>query len=82
MFRNWCLSSLVVFDTCYVLINLVSEWSSCFPNILFTTFCALNEVYNITDFTCNQRFGGEVYAFVLFSCVVAGEHTILVSLGQ
>ena len=77
MFRNWCLSILVVFDTCYVFINPVSEWSSCFPNILFTTFCAFNEVYNITDFACNQRIGGEVNAFVLFSCVVAGEHTDL-----
>ena len=77
MFRNWCLGILVVFDTCYVFINPVSEWSSCFPNILFPTFCALNEVNNITDFACNQGFGREVYAFVLFSCVVAGEHTDL-----
>ena len=77
MFRNWCLSILVVFDTCYVFINPVSKWSSCFTNILFTTFCAFSEVYNITDFTCNQRFGGEVNAFVLFSCVVTSEHTDL-----
>ena len=77
MFRNWCLCILVVFDTCYVFINPVSEWSSCFSYILFPTFCALNEVYNITDFACNQRFSGEVYAFVLFSSVVAGEHTDL-----
>ena len=77
MFRNWCFCIAVVFDTCYVFINPVSEWSSCFPNILFPTFCELNEVYNITDFACNQRFSGEVYAFMLFTSVVAGEHTDL-----
>ena len=73
MFRNWCLCICPAFDTCYVFINPVSKWSTCFTYVKFPTFGTFNQVNDVTDFTSEVYKFGKVHALILSTSVVTSE---------